>query len=218
MGKPDAQLKAEIETELHWDPAINAAQVGVTVDRGAVSLFGTVETFAQKFAVADAARRVSGVRTLAQDLAVKLTGVHERSDTEIAIAVVNALEWDVRVPATIQAKVEHGRVTLEGNCDWNYEREAAERSVRFLTGVTDVIDLVSIKSTSTANALKENVQAALYRRATDASSIKIDTVGGKVTLSGSTSSWCAMKDASNAAWTVPGVTEVVDHMTIAYGN
>ena len=217
MKKSDTQLKAEIETELHWDPKVNAAQIGVTVDQGAVSLLGTVGTYAEKFAAEDAARRVCGVRTLAQDLAVKLTGMHERNDTEIAIAVTNALQWDVYVPQSIKAKVEHGMVTLEGQCSWNYERESAERAVRFLTGVTSVIDLVSLSPTTSVGAVKEKVQAALERQATaDASSIKIDTSGGKVTLSGSASSWRSMKDAENAAWAAPGVTEVIDHMKISF--
>jgi osmotically-inducible protein OsmY len=217
MKKTDLQLKAEIETELHWDPKVNAAQIGVTVDQGAVSLLGTVDTYAEKFAAEDATKRVSGVRTLAQDLAVKLTGPHKRNDSEIAIAVENALEWDVYVPDSIKAKVQHGLVTLEGMCDWNYEREAAERTVRFLTGVTSVINVIAIKPTTSVEAVKEKVEAALQRQATaDASSIKIDTSGGKVTLSGSASSWVSIRDAAIAAWAAPGVTEVVDHMKISF--
>ncbi len=217
MKKSDSQLKADIETELHWDPKINATQIGVTVDQGAVSLLGSVGTYAEKFAAEDAARRVCGVRTIAQDLAVKLTGAHKRNDTEIAIAVSNALQWDVYVPDSIQAKIENGTVTLKGECGWNYERESAERAVRFLTGVTSVVDLVAIKPTATVGAVKEEVEAALLRQATaDAGSIKIKTSGGKVTLSGSASSWQSIKDAERAAWAAPGVTEVVDHMMISF--
>lgn len=216
MKKSDTQLKSEIESELHWDPQVNAAQIGVTVDQGAVSLLGTVGTYAEKFAAEDAARRVGGARAIAQDLAVQLTGAHARNDTEIAIAVANALKWDVYVPESIRATVEHGKVTLEGQCGWNFERESAERAVRFLTGVTSVIDRVMIKPTTSAGAVKEKVAAALQRQATaDASSIKVDTSGGKVTLSGSASSWRSIKDAENAAWAAPGVTEVVDHMKIS---
>ena len=115
MQKSDSQLKSDIETELRFDPKLDAAQIGVTVNEGAVSLLGTVETYAEKFAAEDAARRVCGVRTLAQDLAVKLTGHHERNDTEIAVAIVNAFKWNVYVPDSITAKVEHGMVTLEGH-------------------------------------------------------------------------------------------------------
>jgi osmotically-inducible protein OsmY len=217
MKKTDLQLKSEIETELHWDPKVNAAQIGVAVDQGAVSLLGTVDTYAQRFAAEEAAKRVSGVRTLAQDLAVKLTGPHRRNDSEIAIAVENALEWDVYVPDTIKAKVQRGMVTLEGQCGWNYEREAADRAVRFLTGVTQVINMIAITPTATVESVKEQVEAALQRQATaDASSIKIDTSGGKVTLSGSASSWRSIEDAAKAAWAAPGVTEVVDHMRISF--
>ncbi len=110
-------------------------------------------------------------------------------------------------------------VTLAGHCTWNYEREAARQAVRFLTGVTDVIDLVTLKSNVSATAIKENVEAALQRQATaDADSIKIATLGGKVTLSGNASSWRSSKDAENAAWAAPGVTEVVDHMKISCVN
>jgi len=117
----------------------------------------------------------------------------------------------------IKAKIEHGMVTLQGQCSWNYERESAERAVRFLTGVTSVIDLVAIKPTTSVGAVKEEVEAALQRQATaDAGSIKIDTSGGKVTLSGSASSWRSIKDAERAAWAAPGVTEVVDHMKISF--
>src|SRR5271154_6273901 len=114
MHKTDIQLKQDIEEELLWDPKVNAAQIGVSVDEGAVSLLGTVDTYAEKWAAEDATKRVSGVRTVAQDLTVKILGEHQRSDSDIARAVQSALEWDVSVPNAVTAKVRNGEVTLEG--------------------------------------------------------------------------------------------------------
>ncbi|MEO8874457.1 MAG: BON domain-containing protein [Polyangiaceae bacterium] len=213
MHKSDMQLKNDIEAELRWDPKVNAAQIGVTVDKGAVSLLGTVDTYPQKWAAEDATKRVSGVRTVAQDLTVKILHDHARSDTDIAAATQNALTWDVYVPSTVTAEVAKGHVRLEGKVTWNYQREAAERAVRHLAGVTGIINAILLEPHASTDQVKERVEAALNRQArADAKSIHIDTAGGKVTLSGHASSWQSIEDATNAAWAVPGVTEVVDHM------
>src|ERR1700691_4451126 len=121
MKKTDLQLKQDIEEELLWDPMVNAAQIGVTVNNGAVSLLGTVDTYAEKWAAEGATKRVSGVRTVAQDLKVKILTDHARNDSEIAAAVQNALTWDVFIPKSVTAKVQNGRVTLEGQVPWNYQ-------------------------------------------------------------------------------------------------
>jgi osmotically-inducible protein OsmY len=213
MTKSDIQLKQDIEQELSWDPKVNAAQVGVSVDKGAVSLLGTVDTYAEKWAAEDATKRVCGVRTVAQDLTVKILGDHERSDTDIAAAVQSALKWDVFVPQTVTAKVHKAWVTLEGHATWNYQRESAERAVRYLIGVAGMTNLVTLKPSTSVAEVKEQVEAALQRQATaDAKSIHVETSGGKVTLTGHASSWQSIEDAANAALGAPGVTEVVDRM------
>jgi osmotically-inducible protein OsmY len=217
VNKTDKQLKQDIEEELRWDPKVNSAQIGVTVDGGAVSLAGIVDTYAQKWAAEDATKRVSGVRTMAQDLSVKLLSDHKHSDAEIATAIQSALRWDVMVPNTVTAKVTSGAVTLEGSAAWNFEREAAERAVRYLTGVVSVVNAVALKPQVSATQVKEKIEAALDRQAkADGKSIKIETSGGKVTLTGHASSWQSTEDATDAAWATPGVTEVVDRMTVSY--
>ncbi len=214
MKKTDMQLKQDVEAELSWDPRLNAAQIGVTVDQGAVSLFGAVDTYPQKWAAEEAAKRVSGVRAVAQDLTVKVVGEHERTDSEIAAATLNALKWNVNVPASVMAKVQNGAVTLDGSVEWNFEREAAEQAVRFLTGVVSVANAITLKPQVSAAKVKEKVEAALQRQATsDANSIHIETSGGKVTMTGHASSFKSIHDATIAAWAAPGVTEVVDRMT-----
>ena len=216
MAKTDVQLKQDIEQELSWDPKVNAAQIGVSVDHGAVSLLGTVDTYAQKWAAEDATKRVSGVRTVAHDLTVKVLSEHVRSDSDIASAVQSTLKWDVLVPKAVTAVVRDGWVTLAGQVDWNFEREAAERAVRYLTGVVSVSNSITLKKTEASAAqVKEKVEAALQRQATtDANSIHVDTNGSQVTLTGHASSWQSVVDASNAAWAARGVSQVVDKLKI----
>ena len=188
----------------------------MSVDKGAVSLLGAVDTYAEKWAAEDATKRVFGVRTVAQDLTVKILAEHKRSDSDIAAAVQSALKWDVFVPKTVTAKVQSGWVTLEGQVPWNYQRDAAERSVRYLAGVVGVSNSVTLKPQTSAGEVKEKIKAALQRQATaDANSIHIDTSGGKVTLTGHASSWQSIEDAANAAWAAPGVTDVLDQVKMS---
>jgi osmotically-inducible protein OsmY len=211
MNKSDTQLKRDIEEELRWDPKVNAARIGVTVEGGAVSLLGAVDTYPEKWAAENATKRVSGVRTVAQDLTVRVLTDHMRSDPEIAAATQSVLTLDVSVPPAVTATVRQGAVKLEGEVAWNFQREAAERSVRHLPGVVAVKNSIRLKPQASVAQVKEKVQAALQRQATsDAKSIHIETSGGKVTLTGHASSWQSIEDAANAAWAAPGVTEVVD--------
>ncbi len=210
MSKSDTQLKQDIEDELRLEPKVNDSQIGVTVDKGAVSLLGAVDTYAEKWAAEDATRRVSGVRTVAQDLTVKILADHARSDSEIAGAVQSALRWNVFVPKAVTATVQKGSVNLEGQVNWHYQRDAAERAIRHLTGVVHVNNAVTLVPHASTLQVKEQIQAALQRQAAaNAHSIHIDTAGGRVTLTGHASSWRSIQDAANAAWAVPGVTEVV---------
>lgn len=216
MKKTDSKLKQDVEDELRWDPRVNEAQIGVSVDNGAVTLLGAVDMYSQKSAAEDAVKRVSGVRTVAQDLTVKILGDHIRSDSDIARAVQSALTWDVVVPKSVTASVQSGSVTLEGQVTWNYQRDAAERAIRHLAGVTAVSNCVTLKPQASTAEVKEKVQAALQRQATaDARSIQVETSGGKVTLTGHASSWQSIEDAAHAAWAAPGVTEVVDQVKIS---
>ena len=214
--KSDQELKLDIEAELRFDPKVNAAAVGVTVDRGAVALLGSVDTYPQKWAAEDAAKRVGGVRTVAQDLVVKVLGAHKRNDVELASAVQNALLWDVVVPETVTAEVENGAVTLRGQVVWNYQRDAAERAIHSLAGLVKVTNSITLKPHPSVEEVQLQVGAALQRQALkDKDSIRIEVSGGKVTLTGHASSWQSIEDAANAAWAAPGVTEVLDQVKMS---
>jgi len=153
---------------------------------------------------------------VAQDLTVKILDEHKRSDLDVASAVLNALKWDVFTPSTVTAKVQEGAVTLEGKVKWNFEREAAEKAVRYLTGVVSVYNAITLAPGASAAQVKEKIESALQRQATtDAKTIHIETSGGIVTLTGNASSWHSIEDASNAAWAAPGVTQVVDHIKVS---
>jgi osmotically-inducible protein OsmY len=216
MTKTDMQLKQDIEEELRWDPKVNAAQIGVSVDHGTVSLLGSVDTYAGKRAAEEATKRVSGVRSVAQDLTVKILADHKRSDSEVAASVQSALKSDVYVPDAVTAKVEQGWVTLEGQTTWNFQRDAAERAMCNLVGVIGVSNAIKLKPQPSVEQVKDKIQAALQRQATlDTKSIHVDTSDGKVTLTGHASSWQSIEDAANAAWAAPGVTDVIDQVKMS---
>ena len=220
MSKTDVELKRDINQELAWDPKVNAAQIAVSVDQGAVTLLGNVDTYWEKWAAEEATKRVAGVRTIAQDLTVNVLNDHKRNDSDIASAVQRAFQWNVSVPDTVTAEVHNGSVTLSGQVTWNSERQAADQAVRYLKGVVSLSNLITLARLNVPEAqVKENVDAALQRQATaEANSIHVDTSGGKVTLTGHASSWRSMADAEDAAWATPGVTQVVDRLQIAMSS
>ncbi len=214
--KSDMQLQKDVMDELRWEPTVSEKEIAVAVKDGVVTLGGYVQSYAQKRAAEHAVARVAGVRAVAEDIQVKLPTSRERSDTEIAHAVINALKWDTEVPdELIKAKIENGWVTLEGGVEFFYQKSAAERCVRFLNGVKGVSNVISVKPGVTTTKVTQNIEAALKRRAeVDADKIKVDTLDGKVTLRGSVHSWLEMKEAENAAWATPGVWSVDDKLMV----
>ena len=213
--KTDLQLHKDVIEELRWDPQINEAEIGVSVKGGVVTLSGTVETLAQKYAAERAVERVAGVRAVAEELHVHPTTERQQDDTEIAHAAVNALSWNIEIPASITVKVEGGWVTLKGEVNWNFQRLAAEYAVRYLAGVKGLLNLIDVKPTVTPAEVKSKIEAALKRHAElDAERITVDTTDGKVTLKGNVRSWTERVDAENAAWAAPGVREVDDRLVV----
>jgi osmotically-inducible protein OsmY len=214
--KTDSQLHKDIVDEMRWDPRVKEAEIAVSAKDGVVTLTGVVDTYAQKYAAERVVERVSGVRAIADDLQVKIQHSLLRSDTDIAHAAVNALRWDTEVPdEKIAVKVENGWVTLKGETEWNFQKSAAERDVRYLAGVKGVSNLIVVKPKVSAYEVKSKIEAALKRNAElDAKHITVEALGGKVTLTGSVRSWTERSDAERAAWAAPGVVEVDDRLAI----
>jgi osmotically-inducible protein OsmY len=213
----DLELKRAVESELNFEPSINAAEIGVAVKDGVVTLSGRVPSYWEKVAAERAAARVAGVKAVANELEVRLPGLSERTDGDIARAAVDALKWNVLVPEDrIKVKVSKGWVTLEGAVDWQYQKSAAEKSVRRLVGVVGVSNLIEVKPAVSKAEVKSAIESALKRLAeVDANRIRVDTEDGKVVLSGTVRSWFEREEAERAAWAAPGVRAVEDHIAIA---
>ena len=216
--KTDTQLQQDVIAELKWEPSVNAAQIGVEVKDGIVTLAGHVSTYAEKLGAERAAQRVSGVKALAIEMDVKLSGSSKRTDADIAGAAKTALQWTSSFPKDgVKVMVESGCVTLSGEVDWEYQRQAAAKGVRYLMGVTGVSNQIVIKPHVSLSAVKADIEAALKRRATaDAQKILVEVRGADVTLTGTVHSWSERDLARHSAWGTPGVRNVVDQMTIAY--
>jgi len=216
--KTDAQLQQDVSAELKWEPSIHAARIGVEVKDGVVTLAGQVDSYSEKWNAERAAQRVSGVKAMATELKVHLTGLTQRTDGDIARAVENVLEWNSLVPAdAVKVMVEGGWVTLTGDVSWQYQKQAAADGIRSLSGVIGVHDKISIKPTVTVGAVKSDIEAALKRgAAADAKKISVQIDGSDVTLSGTVHSWAEREMATNAAWGTPGVRRVVDKISLAY--
>lgn len=215
--KTDAQLKMDVMDELDWDPAINAAHVGVAVANGVVTLTGHLDTYAEKSAVQKALQRVKGVRAIALELDVKLDPSHQRSDTEIASAIESAFRWHALVPdRRIQVLVEQGWVTLKGELDWDYQRDAAVKAVRDLVGVVGVSNNITLRQITSPGDVTARIKAALERQADqEAKRIEVEVQGKTVTLRGIVHSWAERAAAYSAAWAAPGITSVVNEIKIA---
>jgi len=214
----DLQLRQDVLDELEFEPSINAAHIGVAANRGVVTLTGFVTNYAEKAAVERAARRVKGVKAIAEEIKVRLPSDTKRSDDEIAARALDILKWQVGVPADrITVKVERGIVTLMGDVDWQFQKTDAEHVVHKLTGVIDVVNQIRVASPVRASEVREKIQKALERSAdVEASRITVQTEGGRVVLSGKVRAWYERDIAERAAWSAPGVTEVQDHLTIDY--
>lgn len=214
--KTDSELKKDVLAELLWDPLIAETKVGVTVNEGVVTLTGHLDTYAEKVAAKRAAGRVSGVKAIALELDVIPAGIHQRSDTEIALAVEHALSWNTSVPQDrVKVAVEKGWVTLTGDLDWNFQRRAVERMVRPLKGVVGITDNIQLKTLPIPLKLQERIQDALTRQAMrEARRIEVSVEGSEVTLHGHVHSWAERNAAEGASWSAPGVTRVNNQLTV----
>lgn len=212
--RPDDEIRHDVEKELAWDPSVDERRIGVAVLDGIVTLTGEVGSLWERWNAQRVVERVKGVRGVANELDVRLT--RERTDTDIARAAAQALEWNVAVPSErVQVKVENGWLVLTGEVESGYQRRAAEDAVRGLAGVRGISNIITVRSQAPAAKVKERIRKSFERNATlDASRITVTVDGGEVTLLGSVRSWAEREEAERAAWAVAGVTAVHDYLRV----
>ena len=211
----DKSLQQAVIDELEWEPSVNAAHIGVVAKDGVVTLSGDVSSYLEKSAAERAARRVYGVKAVAQEIKVRYP-FDKVDDTDIAQKALQALSWDIEVPANkVTVKVEDGWVYLSGTVDWHFQSSAAEADVRKLKGVIGVLNNIVIKPNVQASDIRAKLKEAFERNAEiDEENIIVTVDGGKVTLSGHVNTWGEDSLAVETAWSAPGVTQVEDRMTV----
>jgi osmotically-inducible protein OsmY len=214
--KSDSQLHADVAEEIVTDPSLDATRIAVAVHDGAVTLTGSVPSYWQKIEAESAAKRVSGVRAVANELKVEVPSLHKRDDVDIAEAASRSLKWHSDLPETIKVTVEHGWVTLSGTVEWQFQRDEAERAVKWISGVIGVSNTITIKSAPKVADVRDRIRRELERTVdVEANHIQIETENGSVTLRGTVRSWADLDVAHRAAWSVPGVSKVANHLVVA---
>jgi osmotically-inducible protein OsmY len=215
--RSDSDIRRDVEDELGWDPDIDPTDIAVNVNNGIVTLTGFVRSYMQKYQAETDAKRVAGVIGVVNDIEVRLPGVDERPDPEIARDAIAQIKselpysWD-----RIRVIVNRGWLTLEGEVEWNYQRERAEAAVRRIRGIKGITNSIEVKPRVAPTEIRRKIEEALRRAAEiDASRITVETNGGQVILRGTVRSWAERQEAERAAWAAAGVTKVENRIIIS---
>ena len=214
--KSDTQLQHDVLDELEWEPSIDASKIGVTAKDGVVTLTGTVHFYPDKMEAERVAKSIAGVKAVANDIEIRLPGASERNDTDIATAALNALKWHTSMPEDkVKVTVRNGWITLEGQVDWQYQRDAASDAVRVLVGVKGVANSITLAAKPKPKDVRAKIESAFKRSAeVDASHVRVETHDGTIVLKGKVSSWSERSEAERVAWTAPGVATVDNRLAV----
>ena len=230
--KTDDEIKRDVEAEIRWNPDIDGTDITVAVTHGVVTLAGFAKSYMDKYEAEAAAKRVSGVSGVANNIEVRLASVDERPDPEIARDAVAAIKSQLPISSEkIKIVVKNGWITLEGEVEWQYQRSTAEQAVRRIKGVKGVSNTIKLKPQARPSEIKRKIQDAFRRSAAgidqlggltarrsaevDANRIIVEADEGVVTLKGTVRSWIEREEAERVAWSAPGVTNVVDQIVVS---
>jgi osmotically-inducible protein OsmY len=218
VKKSDAELKKDVLAEFEYEPSVNVADIGVLVKDGTVTLNGYASTYGEKWDAVRVAKRVAGVKAIADDIEVKLSDSQRRTDGDIAAAAANQIKWSTTIPTgTVEITVRDGWITLEGEVEWWYQRSAAENVVFRLAGVKGVTNLITIKPKVAPVEIQSAIKSAFERNALlEANKIQVETSGSKVTLRGKVRTHAEKDEAERAAWAAPGVSCVDNHLKVEW--
>lgn len=214
--KTDIQIQKDVMDELKWQPFLNSSEIGVAVKNGIVTLSGIVDSYSKKYSAERAAKKVTGVKAIAEDIQIGVSPAFRKTDAEIAGAVFDTLKWHSAVPEEkVKIKVEDGVVTLEGELEWEYQKVNARTAIQNLTGVRSVTNLITVKPKLQPFELEQKISAAFQRNAAiDAAKVNVSTIGSKVILTGKVRSFAESEDAEDVAWAAPGVNHVENKLTV----
>jgi osmotically-inducible protein OsmY len=214
--KNDLEIQQDVINQLSWEPFLKASDIGVTVKNGIVTLTGQVDSYYKKISAEKAARKVAGVRAIAEDIQLNVSPSFIKTDAELAESVLNALKWHSAVDEEkLKIKVEDGVVTLDGEVEWEFQRTSARNAVSNLLGIKNVISNISLKPKLTASDIRAKISSAFHRTATiDARKIEVEIQGNKAILRGNVRSYAEKDDAESAAWSAPGIAYVENKLVL----
>lgn len=216
--KTNIQLYQDIMDKLEFEPSLDIANLTVAIHDGTVTLRGTIKNYLDKWRIIQAIKSITGVKAIADEIQVNISSSFQRSDTEIAEAALNAINWNISIPKdSIQVVVEKGIVTLTGEVDWQFQKQSAETTVQKLIGIKGINNLIIIRPGVKPSDVKEKIIKEFERNAlVDAKNIQVNVNGNEVILQGNVRSWAEFDEAAKAAWSVPGVIVVDNRLHINY--
>jgi len=216
--KTNEELQNDVQDAIRWEPLLRSSDIGVSVKEGIVTLTGTVDGYSKKAEAEEAARNVSGVKVVVEKIEVVFSDANQKGDNEIASEIMNAFKWHWDIPNDkVNVKVEDGWVTLTGELEWNYQKEAAKKTVSNLVGVKGIVNNIMIMTLSKDRTEKEGIENAIERDGRiDNRSIEVEVVHNTVTLKGIVDSWYQKKETERIAWNAPGVKQVQNDLIVDF--
>jgi len=218
--KTNEDLQRKVQQALKWEPLLHAAEIGVIVKHGIVTLTGTVDCYAKKAEAEAAAKKIEGVKAVVENIEVRYNSHGSNTDAKIARQVINAFKWSSAIPHdSVTVTVESGWVTLQGEVAWNHQKEAAKKAVINLIGVKGVINTIAIRSNPDDVINTKDIYKALLRSGSlNCEGMKLEAHGHTLTLTGSIDSWYEKEEAARIAWNAPGVLKVDNQLAVKYSR